>query len=241
MIYGSSQGQSALGSLLRKMQEETLSNPARVPQAAGESSPIRAQIQGPIDSPESVGSEKVVAMKPELAPSTETPSPVAANNMVSPTPMGLSAAAAGSPTVVGPNNIQVPSSPSISAGITPGSSPSSPVKSSVSALPISSKTSSPSLGSSALLPSSVKPNNNFNSNLKNVINNSGSIRAPDSKSISPSTAAKGLGSSQLMQSLGSLSSRLMLAPAALATIMSKTTLAKALQSMQYGGKKGTKI
>jgi len=246
MIYGSSQGQSALGSLLRKMQEETLSNPARVPQAAGEASPIRAQIQGPIDAPEAVGSEKVVSMKPELNPSQETPSPVAPNNVVSPTPMGVSAAAAGSPTVVGPTNIQIPSSPSIENKITAPTSSKSPISTSTTSpinnnptatpsfnlpsggnLNVGSKQPATSLATKPLMPSA------FNDKLKNVIANSGSIKQGYSTSNTQKAASAGGG-----VGASSLLSRLMLG---LGTFISRSTLNKGIESMKYGGRKATKI
>lgn len=66
-------GGSALGSLLRKMQEDRLSNPAQIPVNAADSSPIRAQVQGPLQAPESVGSDKIVSIKAPLAPGQELP------------------------------------------------------------------------------------------------------------------------------------------------------------------------
>lgn len=70
MIYAGNAA-SALGSLLRKAQEDRQKGPHLVPQSAQEESPIRQQIQGPISAPESVGSEKVVGMKGEMQPIQE--------------------------------------------------------------------------------------------------------------------------------------------------------------------------
>ena len=64
---------AALGSLLRKVQEDKEAQPHRVPPTAQVSSPIRQQVQPPITMPESVGSGKVVSLKPELRPSAESP------------------------------------------------------------------------------------------------------------------------------------------------------------------------
>jgi len=70
MIYGGTAA-SALGSLLRKAQEDRQQGPHLIPQSAEAESPIRQQIQGPLSAPESVGSEKVVAMKGEMQPIQE--------------------------------------------------------------------------------------------------------------------------------------------------------------------------
>ena len=70
MIYGG-MAASALGSLLRKAQEDRQQGPHLIPQSAEAESPIRQQIQGPISAPESVGSEKVVSMKGEMQPIQE--------------------------------------------------------------------------------------------------------------------------------------------------------------------------
>lgn len=238
MIYGSSNAQSALGSLLRKMQEETQTNPARIPVASAESSPIREQIQGPLSNPESIGSDKVVAMKPEMAPSAETPSPVAPTNMVSPTPTGIAAAAAGSPTVVGPNNIVTPSSPEISSGITPPTSARSVIPSTPApgvSLPSAnlnsiSKAVSPSLANKPLLPSTVK-NTSLSQQMAKIPG--GTISQGYSTSPTQKAAAGGgaVGASSFL-------SRLVLG---LGTFISKSTLNKAIESMKYGGKKSSQI
>ena len=70
MVYGNTAA-SALGSLLRKAQEDRQQGPHLIPQSAEAESPIRQQIQGPISAPESVGSEKVVSMKGEMQPIQE--------------------------------------------------------------------------------------------------------------------------------------------------------------------------
>ena len=62
---------SALGSLLRKAQEDRQKGAHLIPQSAQAESPIRQQIQGPITAPESVGSEKVVSLKGEMQPIQE--------------------------------------------------------------------------------------------------------------------------------------------------------------------------
>jgi len=159
MIYGSSNAQSALGSLLRKMQEETMTNPAKTPVSAEGSSPIRQQIQGPIDSPEAIGSEKVVAMKPEMAMSQETPSPIAPTNMPVDAAGGASPAAPVSPlntpNVVAPT-IVAPT-PTISSGIrSPISTSTTYPLSNSPAAPETSKSSTTSLATNSLLPSQIK-------------------------------------------------------------------------------------
>ena len=87
---------AALGGLLRLAQQEKETQPHRVPPSAQESSPVRAQVQAPISAPESVGSQKVVALKPELNPSAEIPTPAGAPGVVGPRPD------AAAPGVVGP-------------------------------------------------------------------------------------------------------------------------------------------
>lgn len=87
---------TGLGGLLRKMQEERLNAAYQVPQSAQDSSPIRAQVQGPLSMPESVGSDKVVSIKPEMASpgaggvvapvgANITPSPMMGGRVVGPT------------------------------------------------------------------------------------------------------------------------------------------------------------
>lgn len=85
MTY-SSGAAAALGSLLRKAQEDRQTGPHLVPQSAQEESPIRQQITGPIAAPESVGSEKVVSMKGEMQPIQEgaTQAPINVGGNVSP-------------------------------------------------------------------------------------------------------------------------------------------------------------
>lgn len=85
MTY-SSGAAAALGSLLRKAQEDRQTGPHLIPQSAQEESPIRQQITGPIAAPESVGSEKVVSMKGEMQPIQEgaTQAPINVDGNVSP-------------------------------------------------------------------------------------------------------------------------------------------------------------
>lgn len=79
-------GSSALGALLRKMQEDRFNLPASVPASAADSSPIRAQVQGPLQAPESLGSDKVVAVKSALPTGAENPTTVGPS--ATSTPMG---------------------------------------------------------------------------------------------------------------------------------------------------------
>jgi hypothetical protein len=144
------------------MQEETMTNPAKTPISAEGSSPIRQQIQGPIDSPEAIGSEKVVAMKPEMAISQETPSPIAPTNMpvdAANSPVGPMAAippVSSTPTtpavnpVVAPTNIMPQSSPSVSSGIT------SPTSSNNNNNNSNTPAKTTSLSTTSLLPSQMK-------------------------------------------------------------------------------------
>jgi hypothetical protein len=133
---------AALGGLLRLAQEEKQNQPHRIPPSAQTESPVRAQVQAPISAPESVGSEKVVAMKPGLMPGAEIPSPAGLpGGVVSPivpaaaVPGGVVAPGAATPGAPG-----VSGGPSIaSAGV--GSSPTAP-KLPTSLLPSAVRTSS---------------------------------------------------------------------------------------------------
>jgi hypothetical protein len=132
MIYAGNAA-SALGSLLRKAQEDRQQGPHLIPQSAQEESPIRQQIQGPISAPESVGSEKVVSMKGEMQPIQE-------GGAFAPGVGGLD-----NPSVVPP--IVAPMADSMAPG------GASPMSSSPMGIP---SAMSSGIGSS-LLPSSMKP------------------------------------------------------------------------------------
>lgn len=131
MTY-SSGAAAALGSLLRKAQEDRQAGPHLVPQSAQEESPIRQQITGPIAAPESVGSEKVVSMKGEMQPIQEgaTQAPINVDGNVSPVVV---------PPIVPPVSGMEGSAPS---PVTPSS--------------LASSVTSSGIGS-PLLPSSMKP------------------------------------------------------------------------------------
>lgn len=86
---------SALGSLLRKIEEERNTGPHRTPQTSQDQSPIREAIQAPLETPESVGSSKMVSMKPEMAvgsgvvpPINATPNTAGGNAVIAPPPAG---------------------------------------------------------------------------------------------------------------------------------------------------------
>lgn len=66
MIYNSGTG-SSIGSLLRLIQEEKASQQANMLPAADPSSPVRQTVQEPLKSPESVGSDRMISIKPESA------------------------------------------------------------------------------------------------------------------------------------------------------------------------------
>lgn len=235
MIYGSSQAQSALGSLLRKMSEESATKPTVIPQNAAESSPIRQQIQGPINAPESVGSDKMVSIKPELNPAQgEVVNAMGAGDPIN-AGGNLNVVGPVVPTVVGPTYSQ-------SGIINPTSSfsPSTPTPSNPNNPSVNNARPTPSnpvrsISTNSLLPSSLKTTTlsaakpSAYQNLQNIITKSGSITSPTTKPIEQTTIAKGLGSSSFLNSLGALSSRLMLAPAVLGTFMQKSTLNKILQ------------
>lgn len=66
-------GGSGLGSLLRQIKEEEEIQPAKIRPAALPTSPLRQLVQEPLAVPEAIGSAKIVAMKPEVAPAAAPP------------------------------------------------------------------------------------------------------------------------------------------------------------------------
>lgn len=70
MIYPTLGG--GIGALLRMIQEEKSQSPL-MPPSADVGSPIRGVVQGPIKSPESPGSSRMVSIRPEAAISPENP------------------------------------------------------------------------------------------------------------------------------------------------------------------------
>jgi len=223
MIYGGTAA-SALGSLLRKAQEDRQQGPHLIPQSAQEESPIRQQIQGPLAAPESVGSEKVVSMKGEMQPIQE-------GSTMAPGVAGID-----NPTVVPP--IVAP----VSESMTPGGS-------SVGASPMNIASSIGSSGiGSTLLPSSMKPGTNSGSILaksipiapaitpKNVDLRSGGTITQGNRIESPTEKAGTLGS----VARGALSigkSLLNLRPSlSLPMFMSGDILKKAVNSLMNPGR-----
>lgn len=81
---------SAIGGLLRKAQELKLQSPLSAPVSAEEGSPIRDQVQGPIDAPESMGSDKITSLKGEMSQAQELigPSTDASQDIIAPSLMG---------------------------------------------------------------------------------------------------------------------------------------------------------
>lgn len=255
MIYGSSNATSALGSLLRKMQEETQTNPAKIPAAAAESSPIREQIQGPLSNPESVGSEKVVAMKPELNPSQETPSPVAPTNIPvdaagAGAPVGAAGAAIGASPVVGPTNIVPPVSPDIPSGITSPTAPKNNNPTPTPTIPnnnsnvgVGSKQPATSLSTTPLQPSASKSiYEQLNSGKQTYITKPSSSTNRATGGTVENVGAKagsGAGISAALKNAGSLiptvlKSVLGSASTLAGTIMSKSTLNQIMDQLKYG-------
>ena len=140
MAYSQSSAASALGSLLRRAQEERQMGPHLVPASAQEESPFRQQIQGPLAAPESVGSEKVVSLKGEMQPIQEgfggvTPGidGVEGPGIVPPVvpPMSptesFSAEGTDSPVSFGRASSPISSAPSIATSLLPSSAKGSPV------------------------------------------------------------------------------------------------------------------
>jgi len=156
MVYGGTAA-SALGSLLRKAQEERQTGPHLVPQSAQEESPIRQQITGPIVAPESMGSEKVVALKGEMQPIQEggTAAPMGidgtANPVVAPvTPTAGEVMAPVAPRDGGPTALNT-----IPSSFTPSALGTSLLPSSMKSSGGTGKTTSAQLAPS-LLPTSAK-------------------------------------------------------------------------------------
>lgn len=71
--YLQAQGQSAIGALLRKIQEERNVNPVATPPGTEISSPIRELVQPPLSQVESPESAHVYAAKPEASSTTGQP------------------------------------------------------------------------------------------------------------------------------------------------------------------------
>lgn len=123
-------GGGNIGTLLRLIQEEQANNMAAIPPSADVASPIRAAIQQPLKSPESVGTSRIVSGKPEaVTPIETTPQVVAPTEPVMPTPVSPSAPSIASPSA--------PSAPSVS-----NSNPS-PASSAPRATPVSTPSPAP--------------------------------------------------------------------------------------------------
>jgi len=143
------QSGGALGSLLRKIQEEKELMPHRIPPSAEVVSPLRQMIAEPLKAPEAVGAAHVVGMKPEVSPVSPmgpggiaptpvgTPVPPVAPRIVAPVapatptpsaPSGFAApAATPAPTPTPAPSVRGVSvqGPSLATQITPTNTPSS--------------------------------------------------------------------------------------------------------------------
>lgn len=192
---------SALGSLLRKIEEERQAGPHRTPQTSQDQSPIREAIQAPLETPESVGSSKMVSMKPEMAvgsgvvpPISATPPGAGGNAVITPPPAG----AVVGPTIPAPilpsgvANPQAQGNPQPSQTNTPPQQ-SAPSQSQgggkVAGATTTARPSNVSVGptsSGGLLPSGVK-------NIMNqpVQSNGATISAPSSNGAKEAAAAGG--------------------------------------------------
>lgn len=237
MIYGSGQAQSALGSLLRKIQEESSKNPAKIPVAAAESSPIRQQIQGPLESPESAGSDKVVALKPELNPSSETPSPVGPTNTpIDPAAAGAAMVAGGASPIVAAKPVVLPqSSPQGNTGITPPTSskvnntPSPGVVLPNASIGSNKPTTTQSSLATTLLPSSLK-----SSGVGTKAPTATPTPTPQKNTQTSSQSGASMAIKELLPTLSKLLQRSVLG---VGTIMQQSTINKAIERLMYGGKK----